>query len=221
MALGAQIERRGDAGPVRILLGGSTSPATFVIPAERRRRRRRTDGDGGEGVARGTLRRALFGRYLLSSGRWPACPVPLLAWEGLPPARAGRGLTLRLSWKGMREPGHAEPERAALHPGRSARAGYLVLPRGTFPHPARRDGGIAGGQRPTDLLPWPVRRDAQNGGLRGVEVVRQMKPEGRGRSLRGYVTTCTSLDTPMQEKAIDNRFRSLLIEYQRQRHGWR
>src|SRR6516165_4892066 len=32
---GAQTERRGEAGPVRILLGGEDSPAAFVQPIER------------------------------------------------------------------------------------------------------------------------------------------------------------------------------------------
>src|SRR6516162_6563295 len=57
LAPGAQTERRSDAGPVRTLLGGGTSPAAFLVPVVRKRPlRETTPGDHDqEGCERATL----------------------------------------------------------------------------------------------------------------------------------------------------------------------
>src|SRR5262249_33506045 len=80
-ASGAQTRRRGDAGPVRILLGGVTSPAVFVLLTNRtilqgEGAHRTGHGQGpagaplpGEGGGPGPSRRVLFGGDLLSFGR--------------------------------------------------------------------------------------------------------------------------------------------------------
>jgi hypothetical protein len=52
---GAQTKRRGDAGPVRAMLGGVTSPAAFVAPAKRRGRGAKSQGRRARGEARGEV----------------------------------------------------------------------------------------------------------------------------------------------------------------------